>query len=429
LAEVAALQARAATNQNQSLNKGELRAIFATISDGNSRVQGILALAIGQAERLAGNLKEAADFFSLAANLAHKRGDRLQAVYTTGFLADLQETQGLLRQAALSYQESLKMATTADGKLFTTAATACIGLGRVYYEWNDLENARQYLQQALNLGRHSGIEAAELYAAMPLALVLEGQGSRKEADALLHRAAEIAQKWHSPQIINRVSAVKAHLGLIRGLWQEAAYWPQSNSMTIHDDITASSLAEYCTLARLLIAQTRLDEALLLLDRLRPLAQHASLLRAVIEILGMRALAWQARKNSSEAIAAIEQALSAGEPDGFCRVFLDMGQPMAGLLRQARRQGLFLDYVDKLLAAFQVVESKQPEGELLPEPLSERELEVLQLIRVGATNQEIAGQLFIAVTTVKKHVGNILVKLDAANRVEAIARARDLGILS
>jgi LuxR family maltose regulon positive regulatory protein len=103
--------------------------------------------------------------------------------------------------------------------------------------------------------------------------------------------------------------------------------------------------------------------------------------------------------------------------------------MVHLLRQARQRGIFADYVERLLGAFaDEARALEPEH-VLPDPLSEREMEVLRLVATGASNKDIAGELFIALSTAKKHVGNILVKLDTPNRVQAIARGRELGLLS
>jgi LuxR family maltose regulon positive regulatory protein len=132
--------------------------------------------------------------------------------------------------------------------------------------------------------------------------------------------------------------------------------------------------------------------------------------------------------SDEAFTRLERALGLAESEGFVRIFVDEGKPMAALLRQGRRQTLYPAYVDALLAAFPAGEAPETRPELLPEPLSERELEVLGLMAGGLTNKAIGDQLFIALTTVKKHIGHILVKLDAANRGQAVARARELGLL-
>lgn len=241
-------------------------------------------------------------------------------------------------------------------------------------------------------------------------------------------AAKIAEKWHLPLITDRVSALEAQLWLLQGQTQKAANWAATIAIRTDNDIVDKDLPTYATLARLRIVQDRPNEALLLLDELLDTAEHGGPIRNIIEILGLKALAYQTIGRRAEAVAALERALALAEPAGFCRVFLDEGQPMEALLRQARLNGRFPDFIDILLAAFPGSEAKQNGGDLLPEPLSERELEVLHLMAVGATNKDIATWLFIAVSTVKKHIGNILVKLDTTNRVEATARARDLGLL-
>jgi LuxR family maltose regulon positive regulatory protein len=135
------------------------------------------------------------------------------------------------------------------------------------------------------------------------------------------------------------------------------------------------------------------------------------------------------------MAALERALALAEPEGYVRIFVDEGPPMAHLLYKAATRGIAPDYARRLLAAFPVAEpekadpskSQVPESGMV-EPLSERELEVLQLIAEGLTNREIAARLFLALNTVKSHSGNIYSKLGVHSRTQAVARARALGIL-
>lgn len=126
------------------------------------------------------------------------------------------------------------------------------------------------------------------------------------------------------------------------------------------------------------------------------------------------------------MTSLEHALRLAEPEGYVRLFMDLGRPMGQLLQEARRRQVMTPYVDTLLQAFGV--SAVPGGPGLPEPLSPRELDVIRLVAAGLTNEEIAGELFISPETVKKHTGNIYGKLGVGNRTEAAARARELGIL-
>ena len=138
---------------------------------------------------------------------------------------------------------------------------------------------------------------------------------------------------------------------------------------------------------------------------------------------------------SQALVTLTQALERAATQGYVRTFVDEGPPMAGLLYEALSRGIAPDYVRRLLAAFPNIEPEQagllntplPESDLI-EPLSERELEILQFIAEGLTNREIASRLFLALNTVKAHCGNIYGKLDVHNRTQAVARAQALGLL-
>jgi LuxR family maltose regulon positive regulatory protein len=156
---------------------------------------------------------------------------------------------------------------------------------------------------------------------------------------------------------------------------------------------------------------------------------------MIEILALQALAFQAQDDTDQAMSALKRALSLAEPEGYVRTFVDEGEPMARLLYKAMTRGTAPEYVRRLLAAFPTAEAKQtvpatsqpPQSELI-EPLTERELEVLQLVAEGLTNPEIASRLYLSLNTVKVHTRNIYGKLGAHSRTQAVGRARALGVL-
>ncbi len=191
------------------------------------------------------------------------------------------------------------------------------------------------------------------------------------------------------------------------------------------------------------------DALDLLARLLETAESAGWMGKAIEILALQALAYQAQGKLDQALPALARALSLGEPEGYVRTFVDGGPPMARLLYEAAARGIATDYARKLLAVFATksrnrglalspptdssfVSSASSEQAVRPssliEPLSERELEVLQLIAQGLTNKEIASRLYLAPSTVKVHTRNIYGKLGVHNRTQAVTLARDLGLL-
>jgi LuxR family maltose regulon positive regulatory protein len=178
-----------------------------------------------------------------------------------------------------------------------------------------------------------------------------------------------------------------------------------------------------------------------LDGQRQLAEEGDWVEWIIRIAVLQALAWQALGDISRALDVLERALVLAEPGGYVRTFLGEGAAMADLLRQAKAQEakaqqakaqrVMQDYADKLLLAFDEMapaESSHPGAALLIEPLTPREMEVLQLLVAGASNAQIAQELFITVNTVKRHITHILGKLEAENRTQAAMRARELGLV-
>jgi LuxR family maltose regulon positive regulatory protein len=186
------------------------------------------------------------------------------------------------------------------------------------------------------------------------------------------------------------------------------------------------------LARLLLAQNRFDEARGLLQYLLEVAETGERTARMIEILILQALVFQAEGNTDQAITTLEQSLTLAEPGGFVRVYIDEGPPIASLLYQAASRGIAPAYTRQLLAAIPAVETEQADTldhqAQSIELLSEREIEVLQLIAEGLTNQEIATKLFLSPHTIKVHTRNIYSKLDTHNRTESVSKARLLGFL-
>ena len=183
-----------------------------------------------------------------------------------------------------------------------------------------------------------------------------------------------------------------------------------------------------------IAQGQLDEADAVLGRLLGPAQSFGRTWRVIEILMLQALAFQAGGDSDQAMTTLEGALTLAQAGGFIRIFVDEGPPMASLLYEALAKGISPDYIRQLLAAFPDITPEQTQNLQTTEtewiePLSERELEVLQLIAEGLPNKEIAAKLYLSLNTVKAHTRTIYSKLDVNSRIQAAAKARALGLIA
>ncbi len=148
--------------------------------------------------------------------------------------------------------------------------------------------------------------------------------------------------------------------------------------------------------------------------------------SVIEILVLRAIAFQGKRDVAQALSFLERAMALAEPEGYVRVFLDEGEPMARLLHQAQAHHLETAHLPQLLSALpRTSDTAAPTPQPLLEPLSARELEVLKLIAAGHSNEEIAAKLIISVKTAKRHISNIYGKLGVKSRTQAVALAREL----
>ncbi len=233
---------------------------------------------------------------------------------------------------------------------------------------------------------------------------------------------QVTRFWPLPP----AASYQARLWIAQGDLTAASRWAQASGLNQTDPpVEYLYEVDYLTLARLLIAQDNLEAAETLLLRLHRAAASAERNGSLIEILILQALTFAAQKRNEEALSTLGQALRLAEPEGFVRIFLDEGAPMAGLLRRAVAQGLHASYGLHLLNALgEAATAPQP----LIESLSERELEVLRRVAAGYSNQEIAQELVVAVSTVKRHISNIHGKLGVGSRSQAVARARELGLL-
>ncbi|MCO6490322.1 MAG: hypothetical protein J5I98_18050, partial [Phaeodactylibacter sp.] len=270
----------------------------------------------------------------------------------------------------------------------------------------------------------------------------EARGNPDGALALLDEAERLHFRTPMPNI-RPIPALKAALWARQGRLAEAGDWARRSGLSAEDELNFLREYEYLTLARVIIAQYRqnpvlhsIEEPLQLLERLLQDAEAGGRTGSAIEILIQQALACEAMGNTERALAPLERALALAEPEGYVRTFADEGAPMKRLLEEAAAGGIRPAYARQLLAAYGSAEPKGVRAEpRTPAPklseaeaLSSRELEILQLIAQGLSNQQISERLFLALSTVKGHNRNIFDKLGVRRRTEAVALARELGLI-
>jgi len=357
-------------------------------------------------------------------------------------LARLQVLQGRLRLAADTIERATQLAPEHGGlQALINGADYYLIRGDLLREWNQFDSAEQQLMQGIDLVKETATADAEMIMRgyLALARLQQARGQSTWARETLDAFALVSrQRGFAPRLVAQGAAVRAQMELAQGDLLAAIHWADTSGLSVNDELSYLREQEYLTLVRVRIAQGRvqpdgpfLSEALVLLERLREDAEAKLRMRSVLEILLLRALALQAQGDRTGTLIALRRALILAEPEGYMRLFLDEGAPMAALLRQAYTHKIAPTYVATLLQA-----GSEPLATSLPlqrtspliEPLTGREREVLGLLMDGASNDEIAHRLVISLNTVKKHVFNICSKLGVQSRTQAVVRAKALELL-
>jgi LuxR family maltose regulon positive regulatory protein len=363
-------------------------------------------------------------------------------VLRTCFMLGLvQQAQGKLGAALRTYREGLRLATEGDWFSVYHAGEAHVGIAQVLYQRNQLDEAHQHATQGVEFCRQV-IELTELdIALVALAWVRQAMG---DPDGALEAMEEACRTYARPDVVALAYPAwseRARLLLALGRVDEAARWTREQGLTDQDEVSYLREGDHLVLARVLLAQAQPDRALGLLERLDALAASQGRTGSLIQIRALRALALQAADEHHGALTLLAETLALAAPEGHVRIFADEGPPMAALLRSllgTRRRaraaaGAGTEHLHRVIQAFQPATapagSTARTGLGLIEPLTDRELEVLRLLAAGRRNRDIAAELVVTLETVKKHTSHIFDKLGAANRTEAVAHARRLGLIA
>jgi len=354
-------------------------------------------------------------------------------------LADLRITQGRLGDAARTFEDALRLAATEEpGAVMRGTADMLVGLSQIAFERNDLETASDHLRRVEELGEHLGLPQHPYRRRVARARLCEAEGDLARAVTLLEEAERVYVGDFSPNV-RPVPAMRARLLVAQGRLAEALDWARDHDLSADDDLSYVREYEHLTLARILLREYAVERsqsaqrtAYELLERLRTAAEEGGRTGTLIEILTLQALALHTehgRRDVAGALVPLERALRLAEPEGYVRVFVGEGAPMAELLVALTREHASWAYPRRLLDALDGGSTAKPMSPALVEQLSPRELDVLRLLASDLDGPAIARELVVSLNTVRTHTKNIYAKLGVNSRRAAITRARELGLLA
>jgi LuxR family maltose regulon positive regulatory protein len=355
---------------------------------------------------------------------------------------------GRLHEAEQLTQQALLLERSSGDSLSPWIGWLTLCRAEVLREWNELASAQALATEAISLCEQALSLVSLLFLTWVYAVQIRvclSCGNLEAACTFLQQAEHIGQSmnqqvyWHLHSCFTTIDRIR--LWLACGELDQATRWAQKIEMKEQHLTPFARERQEVARARILLAK---DQPTAALQRLEPALQRATAGQRwghVIEICLLQALAHQKLHEEPQALAALSEAVRLGEPEGYLRSFIEEGEAMAvllGKLREEQRKTGPTTYLDRVLAAFPKLSqvpvsqvksmAKQTVVRSLLEPLSERELQVLQLLAQGRSNQQIAQALVIALDTVKRHVSHIFSKLGVTNRVQAVKQARDLGLL-
>ncbi len=393
---------------------------------------------LGLASWTNGDLETARGCYVEAITRLHKAGHLSDMLGCALTLADIQVALGRLRDAQRTCEQALEATRISGAPVLRGTADMFVCLSDLHRERNEFEAALTCLRNAEALGEHLGLPQNPYRRRLALARIRQATGDFDGALALLAEAERRYDGDFSPDV-RPIAAWRARVWLAQGRLDDAVDWARARAVSPADEPTYLHEFDHLTLARVLLAQTRRNRddhlrstALDLLERLERAATTGGRQSAVIECLVLQALAHHARGATSASLAPLCRALALAEPEGFMRVFVDEGAPLGEILKTiAVAGGPTAGYAQRLLAAMIPANDRPPASggsiQALVEPLSERELDVLRLLRTELSGPEIARHLVVSLNTFNTHTRNIYGKLGVSNRRAAVRRADDLGL--
>jgi LuxR family maltose regulon positive regulatory protein len=400
--------------------------------DAVQRIEAVALLGISQYAN--GDLEAADQWLTEFRTYVQKMGSIITTIGITFVLAEIKKARGRLHEAASTYEQALQLVASQGGPMPVGTADLYRGISELACERGHLGAAVQHLLTARKIGEQAVLTGWPHRRRLAEARLKQAQGDWVGALERLDEAEHLYVRSPLPDV-RPIAAWKTRIWLAQGRLTEALGWARERGLSMDDTLSYLREFEHLTLARIYIALYRNapengspGEIMILLDRLLQAAEAGDRIGSVIEILMLQALAYQAQNDLPRALESLEHALTLAEPEGYVRLFVDEGQSIMLLLREAARRGIVPNYASQLQMTFEQTGDRMPAARPLVEPLSERELDVLRLLGTELSGPEIAQELNVSLNTLRTHTQNIYTKLGVNNRRAAIRRAEELRLL-
>lgn len=386
------------------------------------------ALLLGLARRCLADHEPAWHALQEAATLGLRIGDPLTMVCAWAALGRLRLSQGRLREAEVVCQRGLDLCRERRWERLPILMVLQTNLGEIFWE-RGAEETRGVLERVLSAAETASTPRSEIRREAPeaaslLLRLLDFAPPDTSEDTGTVEPCTVPPESRLLPVLDSLALLQARECFLRGDAAAVRRWLDREGVDPEDAMTPWEHAVYLMLARVLLAEKRPAQALELLTRLGPAVERAGQVRLAIEVYAVQALVRQQKGATAKALEALRRALELATPEGAVRVFLELGPPLAALMKPLAAE--FPALVTRVLGATppptRIADSR------LLEPLSEREHEVLELLYGGLSNKEIAARLFLSANTVKTHIRNIYGKIGASSRSQAIVRVRELELL-